>query len=208
MLDLLAFFRVTGDSFYCVVKRSEAFPGYRTGEDVDIFCYCVPEFVKKLLAWGDPYVSAGYRIRVRSVVRNRHVHVDFLRGRELEFRFDLYGEIPAYAKVAIKPALFESVVENARPVPFPAATGDVLVRMPSPVDDALIRYLEFVEWYDVRPDKLKHLEHILQGVDEPSRGRFLEKMHHYTALPPAVLPEPDRPGILGRIARFFGKLRR
>lgn len=203
VIELSDFFKELGDSPYCVVKMSEMFPLYTAGEDVDIFCYSLDETVRKLLSWGDRYVDRGFRIKVTTVVKKAHVHVDFLGAGGLEFRFDLYGELPHYAKTCIKPALFESVIENARPIPV--AAGGVTVKVPCQVDDALIRYLEFVEWYDVRPDKLKHLDFIMENLEDTARGKFLDKLHHYTSPPAVSLPKRGDTGLWGSVCGFFRK---
>lgn len=205
MLELPGFFKEICESSYCIVKMSDKFPLYSPGEDVDIFCYSLDEVVKKLLHWGDRQVDRGFRIKVTSVVKKKHVHVDFLRKSVLQFRFDLYAELPVYTKVLIKPALFESVIENSRVAAFSASPEDVQVKIPSEIDDALIRYLEFMEWYDVRPDKLKHLDYIMDNLGEAARSRFLEKMHHYTAMPPVCVPEQANAGFLGHVARLLKK---
>lgn len=205
MLDILSFFKeITGMS-YCVVKMSENFPRYRNGEDIDLFCYSVDDMTKKILSWGDRYLDNGYHIKVHDVYRKQHVHIDFVKDSILQFRFDLYGLLPAYNKVQIKPALFESIIENAQSVDFQAEPQAVVVNKPSAIDDMLLRYLEFVEWYDVRPDKIKHLEYILKQVDDATRLKFLEKMHHYTTLPPVCLPDKPKTGGISAVIQFFKK---
>lgn len=189
MLDLLKFFQEAGRTSYCVVKMSRTFPLYRQGEDVDIFCYSVADFTKKILAWGNDYVKDGYSIQVTNLHQKQQLHVDLLKDEGLQFRFDLYGELPVYKKLMLKPALFESVIENAQTIPYQAGSEMAMVKIPSRVDDLLIRYLEFMEYYDVRPSKLKHLEFIMEQGDQETRERLLEKLHHYTRLPPIYTPQ-------------------
>ena len=189
MLDLLSFFQDLAGGSYCVVKMSATFPGYQEGEDVDIFCYSVADFTSKILSWGKNYVADGFEIRVTNVHKKEHVHVDLYRGQVLHFRFDLYGALPLYRKLSIKPALFESVIEHAQAVPHQTPTASASVRTPCRVDDLLIRYLEFMEWYDVRPSKIKHLDIIMESADAETRERLVEKLHHYTKLPPIFVPQ-------------------
>lgn len=187
MLDLLDFFKTVSDTSYCVVKMSQNFPRHAQGEDIDIFCYSLDVFTRRVLSWGGGYVKNGWQIKVQSLHKKRQAHVDFYKDDALQFRFDLYAELPAYGKLRIKPALFESVIENGRRHPYGDAAVEVTV--PAPVDDLLIRYLEFMEYYDVRPDKIKHLDIIMANSDEKTRAKLLEKLHHYTKLPPVFVPQ-------------------
>lgn len=201
MPDLLDFFKEVANAPYCVVKMSPTFPLYTRGEDVDIFCYSPADFTGRILAWGNSYVQDGYRIKVSEVHREEHVHVDLFQGDTLVFRFDLYGALPRYEKLLVKPALFESVIENAQVTRFQAGGEEVGVRVPATVDELLIRYLEFMEFYDVRPAKIKHLEYILEGSDAATREKLLAKLHHYTQLPPLRRPEPSLWGRLSQLLK-------
>ena len=188
MLDLLSFFRDIAGLPYCAVKMSPTFPRYKEGEDVDIFCYSVNDIAARVISWGKRYAAQGYSIKVSNVHKGQHVHVDVCREGALHFRFDLYEALPAYQKLMVKPALFESVVENAVSTFFQMADEQVEVKVPAPIDDLLIRYLEFAEWYDVRPDKIKHLDFIMGSSDAQAREKMLQKLHHYTKLPPLFIP--------------------
>ncbi|WP_129126150.1 hypothetical protein [Geomonas oryzae] len=188
MLDLLTFFGDIAGLPYCVVKMSPSFPQYKAGEDIDLFCYSVNDVAAKVVSWAKRYAAKGYGIKVSNVHKRQHVHVDLLLEGALNFRFDLYEAMPAYEKLMVKPALFESVLENAASAFFPMGEVQVEVKVPAPVDDLLIRYLEFAEWYDVRPDKIKHLDFIMERGDAQTRERMLQKLHHYTKLPPLFIP--------------------
>ena len=204
MLDLLAFFKSLSGIPHCVVKMSSSFPRYRQGEDIDIFCYSVSDLTAKILAWAKGYVQEGYSVKVSNVHKKKHVHVDLYLESALEFRFDLYGELPVFQKLSVKPALFESVIEHAVCVSFAGESGGGEVPVPSRVDDLLIRYLEFMEWYDARPDKIKHLDFIMNSGDEPTREKLLQKLHHYTKLPPIFVPhECPFCRLTGRLKKYL-----
>jgi len=126
---------------------------------------------------------------VREVYGKSQVHVDFMKEATLEVRFDLYEELPSYRKLEIRPALFESIIENSRSLAFDDGTVSANVRVPSEIDEMLVRYLEFIEWYDVRPDKIRHLDYILHAGDDVAQRRLVEKLHHYTKIPPVRAPE-------------------
>ena len=182
-MNLIPFFRLISSDNYCVIKISEQFPHYSSGDDVDIFCYDPENIAKKVLIWGNEYTKNGLEIRVKTQTEYRHVTVDFLKGKQIEFRFDLHGRLPCYKKLLIKPALFESVIEHSQAADYICEGESFIVRIPNIIDDIVLRYIEFIEWYNVRPDKVKHLDYIIEKIDENKRAKFLDKLHYYTAIP-------------------------
>ena len=57
-------------------------------------------------------------------------------------------------------------------------------RIPATVDDMIIRYLEYCEYFNTGPDKVHHLEHIQSLIDrEDLRIGFYEKLHRYIDFP-------------------------
>lgn len=208
MIDLRGFFNSITDLPYCLVKRSGTFPRYIQGEDLDIFCYEVDGMIRRILHWGREVIANRYEISVETMHDPGQVHVDFNFRSRLDLRFDLYGHMPFYEKICLRPALFESIIENSILESIVTEQGEVTVRVPCQVDDMLIRYCEFVEWYDVRPDKIKHLDHIMNSLDLEKKNLFLSKLHHYTSLPQPVYPEECQRTVLHRIADRYLEFRK
>lgn len=182
MLDLKLLLKEIKEEEYCIIKLNQDFPSYHAGQDLDIFCYHPEAMSKKILKWANPYLSDTISIDITLKNGNLHLYVDILENKEIHFRFDLYGALPHYQKLLIKPAFFESVVEN-RVEKRLSNDGGTCCFVPSPIDDIMLRYFEFVEWYDVRPDKIKHLEFLMAELEEEDKPQFMRKLHHYTALP-------------------------
>jgi len=187
-LDLDRFFYDLRDMPYVVVRGGpESFPAYVKGADIDIFCYDKKDVGRRILATGNESVTGGMEIRVTDDRDTVHTHVDFVENGELDFRFDLYGRFPQYTKTCIKEHLLLSVIENARTVERKWKDRPYLFYQPSDIDDLLLRYIEYVEYYEQRPDKVKHLDFILKSLeDDRSRIGFLDKLHRYTDLPKCV----------------------
>ncbi len=186
-LDLAAFFsRVKTDPYVVVRGDPDSLPNYVPGSDLDIFCYDKEAFGRQVLAFANPYVErTGCEVRVRDNASMKQTHIDLLWDGNLELRFDLYGEFPAYRRCNINPALFLSVIEHAESREVKIEGASLSIRVPGAVDDLLLRYVEYIEYYDERPDKLRHLDYILAAVERLPEARigFLEKLHRYTSLP-------------------------
>lgn len=183
LINLDEFFFNISDRIYCIVKLDENFPVYKTGDDIDIFCYDIISLSKKILAVGNKYVNNRYEMKITSDLNYQHIYIDFFLESKLEFRFDLYGALPYYSNIRIKPALFSSIIENAVPKTRTFQNQKYDIFLPNETDEMLIRYIEYIEWYKQRPDKIKHLNYILSNSDEKKRITLLDKIHYYTELP-------------------------
>jgi hypothetical protein len=186
ILDLDRFFFCAQDQVYVVVRLGD-FPNYYKGGDIDVFCYNKAEFAKVVIGVGQSYLEQNFEISVTD--DDVQTYIDFYLGSELEFRFDLYQSLPNYKKIRIKEHYIFSVIENAAVVHREFKGVRYPIYVPSVVDELLLRYIEYIEWYHLRPDKIKHLDYILDSVStDASRIGFLDKLHLYTRLPE---PEVD-----------------
>ena len=193
-LDLNQFFYAIQNLSYVIVRRSnpEKWPGYFQGEDIDIFCYDKAAVGRKLLGIGNIYVNQGFDIESTDHDNGMQTHIDFFKGGQLQFRFDLYGRLPRFKKVCIKEHLFLSVIENAHPLEYQWQEENYPLYIPSSADDLLLRYIEYVEYFEQRPDKIKHLDYIMSSIsDVPGRLGFIEKLHQYTDLPKCIAYIPE-----------------
>ena len=183
-LNLDEFLLSVSDQIYCIIKLSKDFPNYIQGNDIDIFCYNLPEFAAKILEVGQKYVENGFEIKFNNRKQYDHSAIDFYLNDKLEFRFDLHQELPTYERLRINPGLFSSVIENAISLERQYKKQKYNIYVPCEIDDMLLRYLEYIEWYRVRPDKLKHLDYIINNLkDDSERIKLLDKLHYYTEIP-------------------------
>lgn len=180
-LDLDKFFFKVRDQAYVIVKNDN-FPNYYKGSDIDVFCYDKNAFAKQILSIANSYLDKGFDVKV-SNKNESQTYIDFFLNGELEFRFDLYESLPQYKKIHLKPYYILSVIENATIVQREFNSSQYPLRLSSTVDDFLLRYVEYIEWYELRPDKIKHLDYIIEKIDEDKKTQFLNKLHYYTAFP-------------------------
>lgn len=177
-LNLQEFFAALSDEIYCVVKFSDNFPNYPAYTDVDIFCFDINKISNKILAVGNNYVENNKcAIKITNLSKDQ-VHIDFhFNGsKKLDFRFDLYQALPAFKRINIKQGFYSTIIENR-------LLNDKNVYVPDKIDDLILRYAEFIEWYDIRADKLKHVEYIKEKASDAEQKIMLDKLHYYTALP-------------------------
>jgi hypothetical protein len=157
---------------------SATFPAYHVGADVDVFCGDLQALARRLLAVGNQEVKRGWHIVVTSK-ETGGAYLDFFAPDQerLHFRFDLHGGLPVLTKVHLSPALFTAALARRTTVERAGRAYAV----PDKLDDLVLRYAEYLEYYEQRPDKVKHLEFILAAVEtDEERRLFLERLHLYT----------------------------
>jgi hypothetical protein len=178
-INLVDVFKRLESETYCIIKLPNEFPGYLIGSDLDIFCYDVEKMARTILGIIGPEISDGFEIKV---LNDKHqIYIDIMEGEDIHFRFDLYGELPLYRQLSIKNAFFTSVIEGSSSREF---SGSV-VKLPSMLDEAILRYIEYQEWYAERPDKIKHIEYLEEKIEsgEVDVIKVLDKLHYYTEIP-------------------------
>lgn len=185
MIDLSVFFEAMQESAYSIIKYI-SLDNYKEGNDIDIFCFDINEIIRILsMVASKNLLSQGYDVDIYECGNEKHVQFDIKRGDKLIFKFDLYGELPAYEKVNIKESFFAVVIENSERSYYLNQEGkEFYVKHASVLDELLLRYIEYIEWYEVRPDKIKHLDYIISKVEENETNiKFLDKLYYYTKLP-------------------------
>jgi hypothetical protein len=184
-LDLLKFFKIVEDESYCIIKSFEL--DYNQGSDIDIFCFDIQSFSKKIISIANEYLQYGYELKINNS-RDLHWHIDIVKDKKIEIRFDIYGTIPYYKNINVKECLFSSIVENR----LVKEIDEVKIYFQSFIDEMIIRYLEYIEYYKLRPDKVKHLDFILREIkkDEDNK-KFFDRLHYYTKLPQILEPEKE-----------------
>lgn len=180
LLDINNFFFNVRKVPYVIIKYNHKFPNYYKGQDIDIFCYDKGQFVQKILEVGNKYLNKGFEIKVTDISTG-NTQIDFIFKKELRFRFDIYQELPWFKNVKIKKHYIYSVIENATTLQRYYKSKPYFIYIASKIDDLLLRYIEYIEYYQLRPDKVKHLNFILKTVrSDPERISFLDKLHLYT----------------------------
>ncbi len=189
-LNLLKFFNNLSNEKYVIVKLNEDFPNYYFHSDIDIFCINMEKFSKKILQIGNQYAKQNWNIKIKSTNENTKIDFYYKNQEKLDFRFDIFSTLPKYKKIKIKPGLFYSIIENQIKQNFKYKDKEIKISIPSEIDDLILRYYEFIEYYEQRPDKIKHLEIILKKIEknEKKLKKMIEKIHLYTKLIPLKVP--------------------
>lgn len=184
-LNLREFFFAVRKNEYVIIKMSKKFPNYYKRSDIDVLCNDVKEFIESILEVGNKYLSQGFIIEVINNEDNVHTFVDFYIDGDLDFRFDLYSAMPLLNSIKMKPSYFYSVIDRRRSFLIDFNGEKYPIYIPSEIDEIILRYLDYMELYEKRPDKIKHIDYIRDKItDEKIRKSFFDRLHIYAEFPP------------------------
>jgi len=203
-LDLNKFFLHVQDEEYAVIKLNDNFPNYYGGGDIDIFCASGDEFARKILEVGNEYVAQGFVIDTDCSKDNK-INIDFYVNDKLDFRFDIYKALPAYEHMQMKQWFFYSVIDRRKAMKRKYDEKEYRVYIPDEIDDLILRYIEYCEWHERRPDKIGHLAFVQNALSsEVKRNRFFDRLYLYAALPESAgINSEDKFHISRKIYRSF-----
>ncbi len=183
-LNLIELFFAVRKNEYVIIKMSKEFPNYNKGSDIDVLCNDVKEFIESILEVGNKYLSQGFMIEVINNEENVHTFVDFYIDGDLDFRFDLYSAMPLLNSIKMKPSYFYSVIDRRRSFLIDFNGEKYPIYIPSEIDEIILRYLDYMELYEKRPDKIKHIDYIRDKItDEKIRKSFFDRLHIYAEFP-------------------------
>ncbi len=171
---------------YCLVKISKIFPLYNIGSDLDIYCINIKELTNQITQFLNENIIEEKLIIVEK--KHNQTYIDLFIDEELNLRFDLYDALPEYRNILLKPCFFSSVIEKSVYLEIEKTS----IKVPCKAHDCMIRYLEYHEWFSERPDKIKHIEYILDFLEKDSikKQNFFELLHYYIEIPkPITMPE-------------------
>lgn len=198
-IDLKPLFEKLVDKQYCVIKLPAEFPEYKVGSDLDMFCYNIEDISRIILGYLQNIISNELTIKI--VNNGTQIYIDLMDNSKIHFRFDLYGKLPIYENILIKEAFFSSVIANNEIIEL----KECKVKVPSLIDESILRYIEYQEWYGQRPDKIKHIEYLEDKIKENNLdiNQLLDKLHYYTELPKV---EDNRQISSNSFLRYFNYL--
>ncbi|HOS64370.1 MAG TPA: hypothetical protein PK251_06375 [Candidatus Latescibacteria bacterium] len=166
------------DDYVLIKMDPEGFPIYSKGDDIDLIVFDPDEALRRVCAFFDSEVGESGELRVTNA--DGHIHADFFLMDLLEIRIDLIHDFTFFQKLNVRPVFVTKIFKD-RQKRLVEGGG---VWVPSAEDDLTLRYFEYLEWFAIRPDKIKHLEYLCRIQDESLRKRFFENTHRFIQFHP------------------------
>lgn len=155
----------------CVFKASPDLPLVSFGADVDLFSLEPARLLQRLRK------SIKLDGQSRLHLKNRtefHQQLDWIESSRLLVRFDVYSSLPNWQRFAIKPDVFGAIMARTE---LHLSSGSLAFPKLSRLDESLIRYFEFLEYFWAGPEKPHHWDWILANLSEPERAELYERAH-------------------------------
>ena len=177
-LNIKEFFENLNNLNYILVKKPDHFPNYYVGSDLDIICNDKKTLIQRILIAGNKYVeNHNYEIKVSSNEKTKHTKVDFYFENEIEIRFDIHENLPKFKKINVRKDYIHPLLTNKKEL---VIEDEFTIYIPSYIDELTLRYIEYFEWFEKRPDKIKHLEYIEKHIaNKGEREKFFDYLHRY-----------------------------
>jgi len=172
LIDLREFFKNIDD--YVILRLSDSFPNYFDYSDVDILCRNRDDFLAHILKVGKAYEKQGFQIEVHT--EDKNLQVDFYppKAQRLNFKFDLLNTLSIYENIIVGRHYSDVVLDSREKI----IRDGVDILVPSLEHDLAIRFLEYIEYKDKRPDKIKHWKY----VQKFNNLDFINVLKRYTNL--------------------------
>lgn len=134
---------------YVVLKCNDMLPRFTIHQDIDFLVKDIEKTVNIIKSYVDPN---KWRISIRKLNDNQ-CHVDLFthESSKLILRFDIVDKL-VYKKFSLHPHIEYYILKNR--------THNGTCFVPCLVDDLSIRYCEYIEYINIRKDKIKHLNYV------------------------------------------------
>jgi hypothetical protein len=172
-LDVLSLLECMGEN-YVLIKMDPSFPAYVPGSDLDVIVFDRLETLKRIVNYYDSNLADNCELKVKD--ENDHCYIDFIcEEGQLDLRIDLIDNFEFLTKISVKLSFLTHLFVNRNIKDY----GDFKVYVPCLEDELTLRYFEYLEWFERRPDKIKHLDYICNVEDDSVRQRFIENTHRF-----------------------------
>ena len=175
-VNLLELLRLFDD--YILIKKDDRFPEYNPGSDLDLIVFDREVAIRAICDNYKTRIADAGELKVSQ--SDAYCHIDFVFNAELDLRIDLINNFDFFEKFEVKPNFIVKLFKDRKCIPC----GEGHVYVPSDEDELTLRYFEYLEWFDRRPDKIKHIDYICEIEDTLNKQRFFENTHRYIQFKP------------------------
>lgn len=195
---------ISGLDNYVILRPSPDFPNVKPGSDIDILVedrkYAEKIIVKNFLS----EVEEGCEVVVS--VEKSHTHIDLIKNTSLYIRIDLIDSFIELKKIKISRAFPIHILTNK----IEKKIGEETFFFASSLDDLLIRYIEYIEYFEMLPTKEKHLRYIYANIPDGDWNYFIDYCYRFIKIIHSTYqdapPQKERSPLLKFIKKFVSIL--
>ncbi|WP_166267072.1 hypothetical protein [Providencia sp. M-27] len=181
-INLKEIFSEISNSSYVLLKAPSSLDDYTYGSDLDIFTNELEDVSAKIISLLTPYVENNdLIIDIKDTIGRRYI--DLILDEKINIRFDLCSQFPKYKNIEIKDSYFDVVIEGKVVEENLFKDKSIKVNITNSSDEFIIRYIEYHEWFESRPDKIKHIDIIQKKYNEDEIEEYVSRLHRYLKFP-------------------------
>lgn len=173
---------------YVLIKKSDEFPEYLVGGDIDLIVFDIDKAKTSISSFYGSFIGNAGEMRVTE--EKNFCHIDFLFDGKLDVRLDLIDSFNFFKKFEVKNGFIVKLFKDHQIIKF----GESQVYVPCDEDDLMLRYFEYLEYFDNHSAKIKHLDYICSVNDDELKKRFFENTHCFINFKRKLWKGPDGNG--------------
>ena len=182
---------IISNVFYCLKDQKYAiikFSGFihiAPGNDIDILCNNKHKISRLIISNLRQLVEQGYEIHI---TEKDYIHIDIIENGKIYLRFDLTDNFDSVRKITIHRSFVQDLLNRRVCVENKFNGKSYPIFIAKEEDDLVVRYVEFLEHYNNRPDKIKHYDFILNVLAEDNtKANFLKILGEIIVNPVVVV---------------------
>ena len=188
MNDLvLKIFKSIENEQYVIIKYSSIENMIKDGADIDLLSENIERIIDCVIMGCKQWVSLSKNQINFKRLSNLHAHIDFVQEEKLKLRLDLYQDFPKLGKIILRKSFRDFFLKTRIEKTY---NNRFKFYVPNKIYESIIRYVEYVELFDKRNDKIKHLDFILNNNRNPKE--LIESLHFFVKFPPPIIPKKRR----------------
>lgn len=174
-------FRSIETEDYVVLKLNSSNDTKEIVPEFDLLCNKIQIIKERII------LAANYWINEKKIVKFKHdsplhLYIDFFDNENLILRLDIYEDFPILKNIILRNSFKDVVLKTRTRIELEG----VALYTPKIEYDHLIRYVEYVELFDKRNDKIKHLEYLEKSISNPQD--FFNALHFFVKFPAPRTP--------------------
>lgn len=165
-------FAVTASSDQYVCLRSPNLSN-EAPFDIDIFTTNANQIIKRL---EECAIKNSLNFSCNKKLAHKS-HFDIIAKGKLILRFDLHYDFTFFKFLRPKTSFTDVLLSQSRVLECRFINKDIPFKVPEAMHEAILRYLEFHNFFPYKESKSKHLDWIHQGLSEQDMDIFYSRLH-------------------------------
>lgn len=163
--------------------RVERYVCLRTPSTFDKFPFDIDIYVENKVPFVKILESTAFKHDLEVSFNDRDaskLHFDIMDGRSLVLRFDLHFDLSHFKFLRPKDIFTNILLNQIVSIDCTLLSNTLKINVPPTMHEAMLRYLEFYNFFPYNNDKEKHLNWVLKNISVGDLDNFYTFLHSMT----------------------------